>query len=248
MESAADGVIDKAFKALRAFTVPGEQLTLSQLIAETGLPRSTAHRLLVQLERVGALERTQVGWRIGVGMFELGQLVASQRDLRERALPYMHDLQTATRGTIHLAILDGADILYVEVISGRRRFTCPSRRGGRVPAHCTALGKVLIAFGDRAAPELPGELPARTPRTIVDPDGFADAVDRTRRTGIAYDNEEAQVGLRCIAGPVFGARPRVAAAALSVSLPADDDLASARIAPALRVATGALSRELAHLT
>lgn len=239
-----DAVLERAFRLFDAFDAQRSVLTLAELTEASGLPRSTTHRLAVQLEQLRALERTSQGWRIGVRMFELGHLVPTQRRLRELALGHMEDLYEATHETIQLATLDGADVVYVEVLSGHRKVRTPSRRGGRMPAHCTALGKVLLAFRPpgEALPAVPRA--ARTAATIVDPGAFERELHAVRRTAIAYDHEEAMDGLVCVAAPVMGPRG-VAVAALSVSMSANGQLTPEQAGPAVRLAALALSRELA---
>jgi IclR family transcriptional regulator, acetate operon repressor len=240
----AEGPLRRAFRLLAAFSAAHPELTLGELVDATGIPRSTTHRMARQLELVGALERTARGWRVGVRLFELGQLVANQRGLRERALPYMNDLHGATQQTIHLAVLDGNEVLYVELISGHVKVRTPSRRGGRMPAHCTAVGKVLLAFEAGETPRLDAPLERRTPRTIVEPQRLRQILHQVRRTALAYDHEEALDGLCCVAAPVFGPRRRLVAA-LSVSMSAEGPVTPERAAPVLRMAASALSRELA---
>jgi DNA-binding IclR family transcriptional regulator len=243
MTGSSKALIGRAFRILNAFTEAGPELTLSELAQATGLPRSTVHRLARQLHAEGALERTRRGWRVGVRLFELGQLVPTQQGLRERALPHMNDLYEATHQTIHLAVLDGGDVLYVEVLSGHRKVRSPSRRGGRMPPHCTALGKVLLAFADDDLPREERPLERRTRRTIVDHAVLARTLDEVRRAAIAYDHEESLEGLCCVAAPVFGRKGRVVAA-LSVSMPVGHRLTPERAGPAVRIAARALSREL----
>jgi DNA-binding IclR family transcriptional regulator len=112
-----------------------------------------------------------------------------------------------------------------------------------MPAHCTGVGKVLLAFGAGATPALDGPLERRTARTIVDPRVLRRTLDHVRATAIAYDREESLDGLCCVAAPVFAGRDRVVAA-LSVSMPADGPLTPERAGPAVRMAAGSISREL----
>jgi DNA-binding IclR family transcriptional regulator len=241
-----EAVLERAFRLLDAFDARRSVLTLAELSEASGLPRSTAHRLAVQLEQLKALERTRQGWRVGVRMFEYGQLACTQRRLRELALAHMEDLYEATHETIHLATLDGADIVYVEILSGHRKVRTPSRRGGRMPAHCTALGKVLLAFRPDGEPLPPAPLAARTAATIVDPSALQRELHTVRRTALAYDRQEAMDGLVCVAAPVIGpGRRGVAEAALSVSMSADGPLTPEQVGPAVRLAALALSRDLA---
>jgi DNA-binding IclR family transcriptional regulator len=239
-------VIDRAFRLLDAFTPTRVELTLDELAQASGLPRSTAHRLAQQLAERGALERSRRGWRLGVRLFELGQLVAHPQRLRDLALAHMEDLYELTHATVQLAVLDGIEVLYVEILSGHRKVRTPSRRGGRMPVHCTALGKALLAFSDDGGVAIlaaAAPLAARTPRTITDPGRLTAELHEVRRTGVAFDREEASPGLTCVAAPVLSARG-VARAALSVSMAAGEGHAPAEIAAAVRVAALALTREL----
>ena len=235
-------VLDRAFALLEAFGPDRVELTLAELAAGSGLARSTTHRLAVQLEALGGLERTPRGWRLGVRLFELGQLVPTQLRLRERALPYMGDLYEATRQTIHLAVLEGADAMYVEIIAGHVKVPSPSRRGGRVPAHCTAVGKVLLAFAGEPPPAEGPPLAARTPRSIVDRAQLRGLLGDVRRSGVAFDDQESMLGLCCVAAPVRDHRRVVAA--LSISMATDGPLTPREAAPIVRTAASALSREL----
>jgi IclR family transcriptional regulator, acetate operon repressor len=244
--STPDAVLDRAFRLLDAFRAAPAELTLDELTARSGLPRSTAHRLAGQLVALGALERSRRGWRLGMTLFELGQMVPRQQRLRDVALAYMEDLYEATKETVQLAVLDDADVLYVEIISGHRKVTTPSRRGGRMPAHCTALGKAMLAFSPDAGREWVARhapLVARTSRTLTDPTLFARELQDILRLGLAYDREEATEGLVCVAAPVLSP-DGTARAAVSVSMPAGGRINPTQVAPAVHAAGRALSREL----
>lgn len=242
----AEPLISRAFRLLGAFAPARQELTLGELTSHAGLPRSTVHRLAGQLEAEGALVRTARGWRLGSRLFELGQLVPTQQRLRERALPHMGDLFEATHQTIQLAVLEGSEVLYVEVLAGHNRVRTPSRRGGRMPAHCTALGKALLAFSG-PGPTIEGPLERRTRRTITDLGELAVELREVRRSGIAYDREEAQEGLSCVAAPIIGFGGK-AVAAISVAMPARADREPELVAPAVRLSALALGRELSRVS
>ena len=245
MERSDRSVLARAFRVLGAFGPGRYEMTLAELTEATGLPRATVHRLASQLATEGALAATRRGWRVGIRLFELGQLVPTQQRLREVALPYLSDLYEATHGTVHLAVLDGGEVLYVEILSGHRKVASPSRRGGRMPAHCTAVGKALLAFsGVDVAAEGP-PLERRTTKTITDREVLVRTLHDVRRTAVAYDGEEARLGLACAASPVLD-RKGLAVAAISVSLATGDDLTPRQVAPAVRTAALALSRELSR--
>jgi DNA-binding IclR family transcriptional regulator len=140
-------------------------LTLSELVAHTGLPKTTVHRMAIELVGLGALERRNGGYALGQRLFELGQLVPRHRALRDLARPYMQDLYEATRETVQVPVPDGFDVLYVEIIHGHRRVHTPAARGGRMPFHCTGLGKAVMAFSppDTVARARPAAGRAHTP-------------------------------------------------------------------------------------
>jgi IclR family acetate operon transcriptional repressor len=242
--SDGEAVVTRAFRLLQAFGDGAPELTLDELAAATGLSRSTAHRLAGQLVTEGALERSRRGWRLGTRMFELGQLVAREQRLRERSLAHMQDLYAATGETVQLAVADGHEVLYVEIISGHRKVATPSRRGGRMPLHCTALGKALLAFsadGGRAFLQSARGLERRTYHTIVDLPALRRELHAVRTDQLAYDREEAAAGLVCVAAPIVD-RAGNATAALSVSMPTVGRLTPAEVAPPIRTVARALSR------
>jgi IclR family acetate operon transcriptional repressor len=238
-------VVSRTFRLLGAFGPGAAELTLDEVAGASGLSRSTAHRLASQLVEVGALERSRRGWRLGTRMFEIGQLVAREERLRGRSVAHMQDLYAATGETVQLAIMDNDAVLYVEIISGHRKVSTPSRRGGRMPLHCTALGKVLLAFskdGGRAWLEEGVVLDARTAHTITDIDQFRRELNDVRAEQVAFDREEAALGLICVAAPILDSSG-VASAALSVSMPAKGRLDFVGVTPAVRTVARALSRE-----
>lgn len=243
-DTAAATVLGRAVALLDAFHGVREAATLSELTRRSGLPKSTAHRLLRELTVQGLVEHTADGFRIGIRLFELGQLAPRQRGLREAAAPFVSDLAEATHETVHLAVMHEGEVLYIDKREGRRGPELPSRVGGRMPPHCTAVGKALLAF---SAPETVHELVSaglvrRTARTTVAPLMLARELDQVRSTGVAYEHEESTVGVRCVACPVIGPGGS-AVAALSVS-GWSHRLAAARLAPAVRTAALGISRQL----
>ena len=211
--------VGKAFDLLDAFQSEGvAELPLGTLAAHADLPKATAHGLASALVEERALERTPNGYRLGLRLFELGERVRVKRDLREAALPFLQDLYEATHHTVHLAVLEGTEVIYLERIRGHRAIPTPSSLGGRLPAHCTGVGKALLAGCADARERLgPWPLRARTPYTITAPTVLQREFDRIRRTGVAVDREEVSVGLACVAAGIFVDGQTVAA--LSVSGP-----------------------------
>lgn len=216
---------------------------LAELARRAGLPKTSTHRLAEELCKHALLERTDGGYRLGMRLFELGAGVPPQRALREAALPLMADLREATRCTVHLAILDGTEVVYVQILASPGSSRLPSRLGGRLPAHATGVGKAILAFSppEVVAARVDAGLRRLTPRTISTPGALARELESIRTHGIAYDREESTVGIHCVAAPVFDAQDRVVAA-LSVTGRSTREVV--RIAPAARTVGLALGRLL----
>lgn len=237
-------VVGRVGSLLGCFTPEQVDWSLAELTPRSGLSKSTAHRLLGELEAVGLVERQGARFRLGMRLFELGQLVPRQRTLRDAALPFMEDLREVTRQTVHLAVLEGTEVVYVEILGSHDHPRLPSRVGGRMPAYCTGVGKALLAHADPSVLDavVAAGMPRRTPHTITSPDVLRRQLEQVRRTGTAHDNEESGRNFACTASPVHGPDGRVVAG-LSVTgrLPL---LQTERTAPAVQTAALALSRAL----
>lgn len=246
--SGGESAVERTARTLNALrSWDGDRpMRLTEVARATALPVSTTHRLLGELTKWGFVDRVDGGYQLGTRLFELGAAVPRERHLRDAALPFMQDLYEVTHGTIHLAVLDGHHVLYLEKLSGHRAANAPSRIGGRVPATCTAVGKAQLAeLGADAVDDIvTAGLQRLTRYSITNPARLRAELDDARRHGYAVDREEAALGLGCVAavvrrgpaGPVIGA--------ISVSMPMRD-LDTDRLAPAVRSVTISLSRTLA---
>lgn len=230
---------------LAAFDAEHTRLTLTELSRRSGLPLSTAHRLVGELTRWGALERGDDGrYRIGLRLWEVGALAPRSVGLREAALPFLTDLHEVTGENVQLGVLDGTEVVYVERISGRRAVHVVSRVGGRLPLHATGVGLVLLAH---AAPELQervlaGPLRRYTARTACTPGQVRRLLADVRRTGVAVSDGQIELIALSVAAPVHGPRGDVVAA-LSVVVPAAGSDARTYV-PAVRAAARGVSRAL----
>lgn len=213
-------MLERAVQILQAFRPHGGTLTLPALVERTGLPKPTVHRLATTLVELGLLERQPLGYQPGLVLFELGELVSAKTDLRECALPYLQDLYTFTGHTVHLAVRDDLDVVYLEKIHGHRGVDVPSRVGGRLPLSSTGIGKALLAYSSPTVIDAVLSRPLRrlTGQSVTTAAQLAEDLDEIRRTGIAYDREEAAVGVSCLATPVLVRGNAVAA--LSLTMPA----------------------------
>ncbi|NEC10516.1 IclR family transcriptional regulator [Streptomyces sp. SID7909] len=234
-------MLDKAAAVLDCYRPDGGAFRLTEIAARTGLAKTTAFRLCADLVRLGLLDRAGETYRLGGKLFELGSLVPRRQDLREAALPFLQDLFEATHETVHLGVREGFDVVYVERIHGHDALALPSRIGGRLPLTCTGVGKALLAFSDGALVEevLARPLPRLSPHSITDPVRLRTVVEQIQVSGLAYEEQEAAVGVSCIASPVFDGPTAVAA--LSVAVPRAR-FRPAQLAPAVRTAALGLSR------
>jgi DNA-binding IclR family transcriptional regulator len=182
--------------------------------------KASVHRLAQELLSRGMLERRGSDYGLGMRLFEIGQRVPRQRILRDAARPYMEDLYHATDETIHLAVQDGLEVLYLEKVSGHGQITRPSRVAGRMPLHCTATGKVLLAFGARHVLDevLATPLERVTPYTVVAPGLLRQELARARELGHAVEREQTREGFESVAIPLIGTTGS-AMGALSITAP-----------------------------
>jgi len=214
-----DTVLGKAMAILHAFGPTETVLPLAELVRRTGLPKGSAHRVAGDLVTHRLLDKTPHGYRLSGGLFELGMRAAIERTLLELAMPFLQDLYERTHETVHLGVEDGAEVVYIAKIGGHRQAASPSRTGGRMPMHCTAIGKVLLAY---ARPEvrdavLDSPLERRTPRTVVARGMLRRQLDAVLENGVAFEREESSLGLLCLAAPVLDAEGTRAIAAMSVT-------------------------------
>ncbi len=215
-----DTVLGKAVSILRAFTVDDQVLSLAELVRRTGLAKATAHRVAGDLVDNRLLDRTPVGYRLSGGLFELGMRASLERSLLELAMPFLQDLYETTHETVHLGLREGHDVVYVAKIGGHRQAAAPSRTGGRMPVHCTAIGKALLAHADPEVQHevLTGPLERRTPHTVVAAGLLQRQLAAVLEKGVAFEQEESAIGLLCVAAPVLDETDH-ALAAISVAGP-----------------------------
>src|SRR5690606_30075037 len=169
------------------------------------IPKGTVHRIAGDLVHHRLLDKTPHGYRLAGGLFELGLRAANERTLLEIATPFLQDLYERTHETVHLGVREGTEVVYIAKIGGHRQARSPSRTGGRMPMHCTAIGKALLAHAhpDVRAAVLTGPLERRTPHTVVAPGLLQQQLDKVLETGVAFEREESTPGLVCVAAPIL---------------------------------------------
>jgi len=246
VKGGTDGVggLDRAAAILAAFDATHRELTLAALVARSGLPRSTTHRTADKMIRLGWLDKPGDRYRIGNRLFEISGLAPIRHELREAVLPFLQDLYAATRTTVQLGVLSGVQVLVVEKISGHRPMPMLSQVGGTIPAHCSGLGRAILAYSDAAAVDavIAAGLERRTSRTLTTATALRRELAAIPDRGWAFDREEGNIGVSCVAAPIFGPLGTVAAA---VSVTGPTALVRAdRAGPAVRLAAAAASRAL----
>jgi DNA-binding IclR family transcriptional regulator len=199
-------VIDRISLVLDAFEGPG-RLTLAQIVRRTGLPRSSAHRMLERLVALRWLRRDGRDYELGMRLVELGSLALHQDRIHRAAIPLLRDLHRATGMVVHLAILEGADVVYLEKI-GDQMMAIPTRVGGRQPAHCTAVGKAILADNEAVDVDLSNR---KTRFSIATAPHLSAELAKVRAHGIAFEREESLPGFGCVAAPIGPAGRAVAA-------------------------------------
>jgi DNA-binding IclR family transcriptional regulator len=238
-------VAGKLLTVLDAFSQERAAYTVSELSRRTGLPLSTTHRLVGELERWGGLERgSDRRYRIGLRLVEVAALCPRGIGLRDVALPFMEDLYEASHQNVQLAVREGLEGVYVERIAGRGAVPVLTRVGARWPLHATGVGLVLLAHAPAEVQEqvLAAPLAAFTPYTIVDAALLRRTLAEVRRSGFALSDRQITDDAFSVAAPILGPAGRCAAA-LSIVVPADDPH-RVSWAAAVRAAAGGISRRL----
>lgn len=239
----------RALDLLAAFTPSSPLLTLSEISRRSGLPMTTAHRLVADLLNWGALERGEDGkFQVGVRLWETASVAPRGRLLRELALPVMEDFSQITNETVMLGIREGADIVYVERVIGKNSAGDVPRMRGRFPLISSAGGRMLLAFSSPAVKEEVLQLPIRshTSRTITDLAELRRQLAEIRQAGVAVSDRQTAEDVVAVAGPVFGSDRKSVVAALTVGVPYDR--ADVHVLTALiRTAARSISRTMEPL-
>jgi DNA-binding IclR family transcriptional regulator len=201
-----------------AFDERHRSLTLTELARRAEIPVPTAHRLVGELVAGGALQRLDDGrYVVGRLLWGAGLLAPLQGRLREMAEPFLHDVYAATLATVHLAVRDGAEVLYLHRMQGRASVPIVSTVGTRLPMHATGVGKVLLAHAPADVRDrVFASLTRITPYTITRPDVLQAQLDRIRRDGVATTSEEMSLGACSLAVPVVRSSDDAVAAAIGV--------------------------------
>lgn len=216
-------VLDRALAVLEVLSQEGPDLSLAEISEKVKLHKSTAHRLMMVMERYKLIEKNSTSgrYRLGLKLFELGTKAVSQLDLRERAHPYLERVVLESGETVHLCILDDAEVVYMDKVEPARSVRMASSVGRRNPAYCTAVGKAIMAHLPVAQVEAivrKQGLRPLTKNTITSLAELKAELAKIRTRGYAIDDEEIEEGVRCVGCVVQGPSGEPVAA-ISISGP-----------------------------
>lgn len=241
----------RAFAILDILSAQGKNgLPLTDTAHLLRMSKSTTHRYLITLEKLGAVERDeQDRFRLGLKVVELAGLVLSQNSLHKQSEPFLNELADRTRETIHLAVPIGIEVVYIDKVDSPRSLRMFSRIGSRAPMYCTALGKAILAYSNSTLVDevLEAGLSPHTPHTITTRDALLADLKKVRQRGYALDAQENELGVCCIGTPIFDYSGQVVGA-ISISGPAERMTAARQreFGPAIRDTGLRLSKRMGY--
>jgi len=217
-------VLNKSLSVLEILLQQGSAMNMTEISERLEIYPSTIHRILDTLKHWGYVEQdshTQK-YQLGLKVIELGMAKLHQMDLAREATPYLKELVNQCNETVHLGVLEEGEVLYLAKEESSQTIRMISYVGKRAPLHCTALGKVLLAFlpeEERKKILEQKELPRLTDNTITDRNKLEKELSKIQKQGFALDQEENEKDVRCISAPIRNYQGRVIAA-VSISGPA----------------------------
>lgn len=216
--------VERTLQILEAFSLQEPEYTAYELAQKIGIPQSTIYRFLRILVRKGFLEQDPITkkFRLGIRVFELGSIVLKNMKLHKIALPFIEELSNKSGETVHLGILDGYEVVSIESIESTHSLRIANPIGKRCCLHSTGIGKAILAFlPDEKIVEIIKNkgLPKFTPNTITDIETLKREISLIRERGYAVDNQENEIGIRCVAAPIRDHTGKVVAS-ISISGPA----------------------------
>jgi IclR family transcriptional regulator, KDG regulon repressor len=247
--------VERALDVLLCFSGQTPELTMTQISEKVGIHKSTTHRFLATLEKKRFVQRDPKtgAYRLGIRLLQMAYLTLEQNDLRRIAAPSLRLLLEEHQETVHLSVLDGMDVVFVDVLESRQRVKLAAAIGQRLAACATASGKSMLAFMPEEAVQrmLKHGLLRHTQRTLCSPEAFLEDLSRVRERGFAFDEQELEDGINAVAAPVFD-QHGYPMAAVAIAGPAYRLTHERMVAigPAVLAATRGISQEVgltAHL-
>lgn len=199
--------IDRAVAILDCFSEEKKELRLSEISERLGLNKSTVHGIISTLKYHGFIsqdEETQK-YKLGIRFVQFGDLVINSMNIRNAAVPVIDAVCEKIEETVHVAMLDGLDVVWIEKRECTKSIKTSTKIGARLPAYTTADGKIIICYQnkDKIKNYLPKRIPQYTNNTITNKGEFIKKLEEMKKNGYAIDNEEYVEGLKCVAAPIF---------------------------------------------
>ena len=244
--------VDRALRILDLFDEYETELKITDISGKMNLHKSTVHSLLKTLQLNGYIEQNLENgkYRLGMKLFERGNLVIRRLDLRTIAKKHLIDLSVKTKNTVHLVILDGKEGIYIDKVEGTSATVLYSRIGRRIPLHSSAVGKALVANKHQYELQeiLKGyEYIQQTERTITSEEAFLAELESVKENGFAIDNEENEPGITCVAVPIWDHSGTVVAAmSMSQNSAKVDQVKLDQTVEILKEASMNISKELGY--
>ncbi|EKN66396.1 IclR family transcriptional regulator [Neobacillus bataviensis LMG 21833] len=206
--------IERAADVLELFLTANQELSVKEISEKVGLSKSTVHGIIKTLEFRGYLKQNpdDLKYKLGMKLFELGNRVSSQFDLGEMTRPIIRKLVDELKETVHLVVFERDEVIYVEKMDGPRALRIYSQIGKRAPIHCTGVGKSILAFQEEKEIERllsNADIKQFTNYTMTDKELIKKHLQTIRERGYAIDDEEIELGLKCVAAPIFNHHGKV---------------------------------------
>ena len=245
--------VDRALQILELLRKNPRGLGVTELSISLQVAKSTAHRLLMSLEEHGYVQKIgrESTYRLGLKFIEMNYTVTKNLNVLEIARPFIENLSKETGEIVHLVTLDGQEIIYIDKVENSSTIRIYSQIGRRGPLHCTAVGKSILAFLEESeANQLIDniEFPRFTDYTLTTREALLNELEIIKKDAYSYDNQEHEMGIRCVGAPIFehNGRPQYA---LSVTGPLDrmsDEILQHHI-PLLKETVKKISRSLGYI-
>lgn len=224
--------LDRALKILEVLGNHPKGLGVTNLASEVDLHKSTVHRLLVTLAQRGFVEqdRDTEKYKLGLKILELSNKILTHMELRQEARPFLEELMEYANEVVHLCVMHEGEVVYIDKIEFPDAIRMFSQIGRRQPVHCTGVGKAILAYlpENKVVEILESKgMPRKAPNTITDIKEMLEHLKKIRQRGYAIDDVENEIGIRCIAAPIFNHTGEVIAS-LSIAGP-ESRLTSERI-------------------
>ncbi len=202
--------VDKALKLLDCLAAARKPLSLQEIAQATGWAKSTIYGLLSTMREHAVVEQSKTDgkYRLGVRLFELGSVVGNLRDIRVLARPYLQNIALQTGESVHIGMLDRGEVMYLDTVDSNMALRVVAEAGMRLPVHCSALGKAMLAYLPEAQVKSILQthgMPSFTPHTITTQQAMEEELAKIRDNGFSLENGEMRIGMRCVAAPVFDA-------------------------------------------